>query len=37
MDRYAVRRAGQSVIVDTGTVLQQDAAQEAWSRAVVTV
>jgi nitrite reductase/ring-hydroxylating ferredoxin subunit len=37
MDRYAVRRAGQSIMVDTAAVLQQDTAHDAWSRAVVTV
>jgi Rieske Fe-S protein len=37
MDRYAVHRAGQSIVVDTSTVFQQDAAQDAWSRATVTV
>ncbi|HEV3088021.1 MAG TPA: Rieske (2Fe-2S) protein [Candidatus Elarobacter sp.] len=37
MDRYAVHRAGQSVVVDTSTVFQQDASQDAWSRATVTV
>ncbi len=37
MDRYAVHRAGQSLVVDTAAVFQQDAAQDAWSRAVVTV
>ncbi|HEY0615212.1 MAG TPA: Rieske (2Fe-2S) protein [Candidatus Elarobacter sp.] len=35
MDRYAVRRTGQTIAVDTATVIQQDAAQEAWSRALV--
>ena len=37
MDRYAVRRAGQSIVVDTAAVFQQDTAHDAWSRAVVTV
>ncbi len=37
MDRYAVRRAGQSIMVDTAAVLQQDTAHDAWSRAAVTV
>lgn len=37
MDRYAIRRAGQSIMVDTAAVLQQDTAHDAWSRAVVTV
>jgi nitrite reductase/ring-hydroxylating ferredoxin subunit len=34
MDRYAVRRAGHSIIVDTAEVFQQDTAHDAWSRAV---
>lgn len=37
MDRYAVRRAGATLVVDTGTVFQQDTAHDSWSRAVVTV
>ena len=37
MDRYGLRRAGQSIMVDTAAVLQQDTAHDAWSRAVVTV
>jgi nitrite reductase/ring-hydroxylating ferredoxin subunit len=37
MDRYALRRAGGSIIVDTAAVFQQDTAHDAWSRAVVTV
>lgn len=37
MDRYAVRRAGQTVTVDTAAVFQQDIEHDAWSRAVVTV
>jgi nitrite reductase/ring-hydroxylating ferredoxin subunit len=37
MDRYAVRRAGQSIAVDTAAVFQQDTTHDAWSRAVVTV
>jgi len=37
MDRYAVRRAGGNIIVDTAAVYQQDTAQDAWNRAVVTV
>ncbi len=37
MDRFAVRRAGQRITVDTASVFQQDTAQDAWSRAVVTV
>jgi nitrite reductase/ring-hydroxylating ferredoxin subunit len=37
MDRYGLRRAGQSIIVDTAAVFQQDTAHDAWSRAVVAV
>ena len=37
MDRYGLRRAGQSIIVDTAAVFQQDTAHDAWSRAVVSV
>jgi len=37
MDRYAVRRAGQSITVDTSEVFQQDTAHDAWSRAAVNV
>jgi nitrite reductase/ring-hydroxylating ferredoxin subunit len=37
MDRYAVRRAGQSIAVDTAAVFQQDMAHDAWSRALVTI
>jgi nitrite reductase/ring-hydroxylating ferredoxin subunit len=37
MDRFALRRAGQSVIVDIAAALQQDTAHDAWSRAAVTV
>ena len=37
MDRYALRRTGQSIAVDTSAVLQQDTAHDAWSRAVVTL
>jgi nitrite reductase/ring-hydroxylating ferredoxin subunit len=36
MDRYAVRRSGQSIVVDTAAVFQQDTAHDAWNRAVVT-
>ena len=35
MDRYAVRRAGGSIVVDTGAVFQADTQSDAWSRAVV--
>jgi nitrite reductase/ring-hydroxylating ferredoxin subunit len=37
MDRYAVRRSGQTITVDTAAAFQQDTAQDAWSRAVVTL
>jgi nitrite reductase/ring-hydroxylating ferredoxin subunit len=37
MDRYAVRRIGQNIAVDTAALFQQDTAHDAWSRAVVTV
>jgi cytochrome b6-f complex iron-sulfur subunit len=35
MDRFAARRTGQSLVVDTATVYQQDSAPDAWSRAAV--
>jgi Rieske Fe-S protein len=35
MDRFAIRRSGATVVVDTGTTLQQDAQHDAWSRAAV--
>jgi len=35
MDRFAVRRAGQTIVVDTATLLQQDGAHSAWNEAVV--
>ena len=35
MDRFAVRRSGRSIIVDTAEVFQQDSAHDAWSRAAV--
>ncbi|HEX3464665.1 MAG TPA: Rieske 2Fe-2S domain-containing protein [Candidatus Elarobacter sp.] len=35
MDRYAVRRTGKTIAVDTATVFQQDSDQAAWSRALV--
>jgi nitrite reductase/ring-hydroxylating ferredoxin subunit len=34
MDRFAVRRAGQTIVVDTGTLLQEDNARAAWNEAV---
>jgi nitrite reductase/ring-hydroxylating ferredoxin subunit len=37
MDRYAVRRAGKDIAVDTAAIFQQDTAQDAWGHAVVTV
>jgi len=37
MDRFAVRRSGARLTVDTGQLLQQDAAHDAWTRAVVTL
>jgi nitrite reductase/ring-hydroxylating ferredoxin subunit len=37
MDRYGVRRAGQTIVVDTASLLQQDAARTAWNDALVTV
>ena len=37
MDRFALRRAGQSIVIDTAAVLQQDTNHDAWSRAVITV
>lgn len=36
MDRFAVRRSGQTIAVDTSSVLQQDTARDAWMRASVT-
>jgi nitrite reductase/ring-hydroxylating ferredoxin subunit len=35
MDRFALRRAGRSIVVDTAEVFQQDTAHDAWSRATV--
>lgn len=37
MDRFAVRRAGQNIVVDTASVLQQDADRTAWNGAAVSV
>jgi nitrite reductase/ring-hydroxylating ferredoxin subunit len=37
MDRYAVRRSGKSLVVDTAAILQQDSEQDAWTHASVTV
>jgi nitrite reductase/ring-hydroxylating ferredoxin subunit len=35
MDRFALRRAGQTIVVDTSTLLQEDNARSAWNDAVV--
>ncbi|SRR5947199_8014296 len=35
MDRYALRRDGATIIVELGTVYQQDADQAAWNAAAV--
>ena len=35
MDRFAVRRAGQTIVVDTGTLLQEDTSRTAWNEAAV--
>ena len=35
MDRFAVHRAGQTIVVDTATLLQQDDARGAWNAAFV--
>lgn len=35
MDRFAVRRSGASLTVDTGQLLQQDSTPDAWTRAFV--
>jgi len=35
LDRYAARRVGQNIVVDTASIFQEDTAREAWSRAVV--
>jgi nitrite reductase/ring-hydroxylating ferredoxin subunit len=37
MDRFAIRRSGQTIAVDTSSTLQQDVAQDAWTHAFVTV
>jgi nitrite reductase/ring-hydroxylating ferredoxin subunit len=37
MDRFAIRRSGQAIAVDTSSTLQQDASQDLWSRAFVAV
>lgn len=35
MDRFALKRSGQSVVVDTSTTLQQDVARDAYAKAFV--
>jgi nitrite reductase/ring-hydroxylating ferredoxin subunit len=35
LDRYAARRVGQNIVVDTASIFQEDTAREAWSRAIV--
>jgi nitrite reductase/ring-hydroxylating ferredoxin subunit len=35
MDRFAVRRSGQTIVVDTASLLQQDADRNAWNGAAV--
>lgn len=37
MDRFALRRSGQTIVVDTATLLQEGNARGAWSAAAVTV
>ena len=37
MDRFAVRRSGRNVVVDTASLLQQDADRGAWNGAAVNV
>lgn len=37
MDRFAIRRSGQTIAVDASSILQQDVAQDAWARAFVAV
>lgn len=37
MDRYAVRRAGAEIIVETDLLYQEDMHRDAWMRAVVTL
>jgi nitrite reductase/ring-hydroxylating ferredoxin subunit len=36
MDRFAVHRSGRNVVVDTASLLQQDADRTAWNGAAVT-
>lgn len=35
MDRFAIRRSGPSIAVDTSSILQQDVAQDSWARASI--
>ena len=35
MDRFAVRRSGRNIVVDTASLLQQDADRGAWNGAAV--
>ena len=37
MDRFAVRRTGTNLVVDSGQPLQQDTARDGWTHAVVSV
>jgi cytochrome b6-f complex iron-sulfur subunit len=37
MDRYAIRREGENVVVDLGTLFREDENREAWLAAVVGV
>jgi nitrite reductase/ring-hydroxylating ferredoxin subunit len=37
MDRFALRRSGQTIAVDTSSVFQQDLASNAWAQAFATV
>ena len=35
MDRFAIRRSGNTITVDMASIVQQDVAREAWDRAFV--
>jgi nitrite reductase/ring-hydroxylating ferredoxin subunit len=35
MDRYAIRRSGGSIAIDTAALYQQDTSHDAWARAFV--
>jgi|GEM_PF-1379473 len=37
MDRFAVRGAGKSIVVDTAAIFQEDTEHDAWTRAAVTI